>query len=135
MRLRRTKLARLLTFLLILSSLAPGYSVVGQRRAGTVATSRSTTAAKCSGAWTGTVTYRRTQSRTDSKKIERVSGRGYDSRDWAMKYEYSARVSVVESPERDGSSRGIATINHNFSSTETVDAVELNSCDRAKTCK
>ena len=135
MRLRRTKLARLLTFLLILSSLAPGYSVVGQRRAGTVATSRSATAAKCSGAWTGTVTYKRTQSRTDSKKIERVSGRGYDSRDWEMKYEYNARVSVVESPERDGSSRGIATINHKFWSTETVDAVELNSCDRGKTWK
>lgn len=52
-----------------------------------------------------------------------------------MKYEYSARVSVVESPERNGSSAGRATINHSFSSIEKVEAVEKNSCDRGKTWK
>jgi pimeloyl-ACP methyl ester carboxylesterase len=52
-----------------------------------------------------------------------------------MKYEYNARVVVTEAAEKNGSSSGSATINHNFSSIETVDAVESNSCDRGKTWK
>jgi pimeloyl-ACP methyl ester carboxylesterase len=70
---------------------------------------------------------------SDSKTVERVSGRGQDTRNWEMKYNYSAKVSVLESPERNGSSLGRATINHSFSSIETIDAVEKNSCDRGKT--
>ncbi len=35
---------------------------------------------KCSGAWTGSITYTRTHSQTDNKRTERVSGRGYDTR-------------------------------------------------------
>jgi pimeloyl-ACP methyl ester carboxylesterase len=49
-----------------------------------------------------------------------------------MNYNYKASVAVVESPEMNGSSRGIATINHNFSSSETVVGKEKNSCDRGK---
>src|SRR5688572_5594173 len=95
-----------------------------QRR--TVSANKPASAPKCSGAWTGSITYTRTQSMSDSKKVERVSGRGHDSRNWEMKYDYNARVSVVESPDRTGSSNGIATISHNFSSIETIDAVEKN---------
>ncbi|HEX9960965.1 MAG TPA: hypothetical protein VGB00_08535, partial [Pyrinomonadaceae bacterium] len=38
-------------------------------------------APKCSGAWTGNVTYTRTQTMTDSKTVKRVSTRGEDKRD------------------------------------------------------
>ena len=88
-----------------------------------VASNKAPAATKCSGGWTGLVTYKRTQSKTDSKRVERVSMRGHDTRTWEMKYEYNARVVVVESPERNVSSEGRASINHNFSSNETVDAV------------
>jgi len=50
-----------------------------------------------------------------------------------MKYDYNARVAVVEAPEKDGSSLGKASIEHSFTSIETVDAIEKNSCDRGKT--
>jgi pimeloyl-ACP methyl ester carboxylesterase len=52
-----------------------------------------------------------------------------------MKYEYNARVSVIEAPERNGSSIGKGQVSHNFSTTETIKAVERNSCDRGKTWK
>ena len=72
---------------------------------------------------------------SNNKTVERVSGRGKDTTDWQMKYDYKASVSVVEAPEKNGSSLGKATINHNFSSVEKVSAVEKNSCDRGKTWK
>jgi len=50
-----------------------------------------------------------------------------------MKYDYRAQVAVIESPERNGTSDGRATIDHSFSSIEKIDAVEKNSCDRGKT--
>ena len=93
------------------------------------------TAQKCSGAWTGTITYTRTQSMSDNKTVERVSGRGKDTTDWQMKYDYKASVSVIESPEKNGSSVARANINHSFSSIEKNSAVEKNSCDRGKTWK
>src|SRR5688500_8762215 len=90
-------------------------------------------AAACAGAWTGVVNYTRTQSQTNNKTVPRVSGRGEDTTQWEMKYEYRAAVSVVEAPERNGSSAGRATVTHSFSSNETVTARERNSCDRGKT--
>src|ERR1043165_6634774 len=59
-------------------------------------------AGKCSGAWTGSITYTRTQSQTDNKTVPRVSGRGQDTRNWEMRYNYSAHISVVESLARAG---------------------------------
>lgn len=105
------------------------------RRTATVANKSSAAAPKCTGAWTGSVKYTRTQSMSDNKTVERVSARGKDTRDWQMKYDYSAQVAVIESPERNGSSLGRATINHSFSSIEKVLAIEKNSCDRGKTWK
>src|SRR5687767_13391582 len=87
-------------------------------------------AAACAGAWTGVVNYTRTQSQTNNKTVPRVSGRGEDTTQWEMKYDYRAAVSVVEAPERDGSSAGRATVTHSFSSNETVTARERNFCDR-----
>lgn len=90
-------------------------------------------AAACSGAWTGVVTYTRTQSATNNKTVQRVSGRGEDTTNWEMRYNYRGTVAVLESPERNGSSVGKASITHSFSSIETVEAKEKNSCDRGKT--
>jgi pimeloyl-ACP methyl ester carboxylesterase len=87
----------------------------------------------CSGAWTGVVNYTRTQSQTNNKTVQRVSGRGEDTTDWQMNYNYRAAVAVVESPERNGTSAGRATVNHSFSSIEKITAKERNSCDRGKT--
>ncbi|HEX6125094.1 MAG TPA: hypothetical protein VFZ23_06940 [Pyrinomonadaceae bacterium] len=126
--------SRIVVVLLGINLIAPA-AIFAQRRASTFASSKPASAPKCSGAWTGTVTYKRSQSKTDTKKTERVSARGHDTRNWEMKYEYNARVVVVESPERNGSSDGRATITHNFSSIEKIDAVERNSCDRGKTWK
>lgn len=79
------------------------------------------------------ITYTRSQSQTDHKTVERVSGRGKDTRDWEMKHDYKATVGVVEAPEKNGLSTGKASITSAFMSKETGIAVEKNSCDRGKT--
>ena len=92
-----------------------------------------TKAPACSGAWTGVVTYTRTQTNSNNKTVQRVSGRGEDTTNWQMNYNYRASVAVVEAPERNGSSAAKANISHSSSSVETVEAKERNSCDRGKT--
>ena len=96
----RNLLTRVFAFLLLANIVASCTFTYAQRKSAAVAETKSS-APKCSGAWTGTVTYTRAQSQTDQKKVERVSGRGYDSRNWEMKYEYNARVVVAEAPEQD----------------------------------
>lgn len=130
MRNHRKNLYKFYTFALILSIFAGTFQTFAQK---TAANKKTAPAPKCSGAWTGSITYKRTQSMSDNKTVERVSGRGKDTRDWQMKYDYNAQVSVIETPEKNGSSVGRATIDHSFSSTEKVSAVEKNSCDRGKT--
>jgi triacylglycerol esterase/lipase EstA (alpha/beta hydrolase family) len=97
------------------------------------ANAKTPAASKCSGAWTGTVRYKRTQSMSDSKTVERVSGRGQDTKTFEMRYNYAAQVSVLESPEMNGSSIARGNVIHEFTSSETTKAVEKNSCDRGKT--
>jgi triacylglycerol esterase/lipase EstA (alpha/beta hydrolase family) len=128
-------LTSLLSLAIMTAFLAPNVALFAQTKRGAVAANKTPAATKCTGAWTGLVTYTRTQSMSDNKKVERVSGRGYDTRKWRMTYDYSARVSVVDGVEGNGSSDAKATVRHFFSSDETVDAVELNSCDRGKTWK
>jgi hypothetical protein len=126
---------RLTAFLLVFI-FSLNFSVFAQTRkttGGQTASNNSKPAAKCSGAWTGNVTYTRTQTMTDSKTVKRVSNRGEDKRDWEMRYNYNASVAVLESPERNGSNTGKARIEHNFSSIEKTIAREENSCDRGKT--
>jgi hypothetical protein len=104
------------------------------RRAGNQqAAGANKSAPKCSGAWTGNITYTRTQTMSDSKTVKRVSNRGEDKRDWEMKYNYKASVAVVEAPEKNGSNVGKARIEHKFSSVDKTAAREENSCDRGKT--
>src|SRR5690349_16290803 len=86
---------------LILSILWGNFSALAQTRRGSQAASQTIssnqtkqTTQKCSGAWTGVITYTRTQNQSDNKTVPRVSGRGEDTRDWQMKYDYKATVAV-----------------------------------------
>lgn len=127
---------KLTAFFILTIIFSSNFSVFAQARGGgkTVASNSPKATAKCtSGAWTGTISYTRTQTLTNNKTVERVSGRGQDTTNFQMDYNYKAQVAVVESPEKNGSSIGKATIDHKMSSTETVSAKEKNSCDRGKT--
>ena len=68
---------------------------------------------------------------TNNKTVDRVSGRGQDTTDFKMSYNYKARVAVLEDPK--GGNKGRAQVAHTMSSVEKVHAVEKNSCDRGKT--
>lgn len=105
---------------------------VSSKQANKASTSKAS-APERSSAWTGVITYTRTQSKNDNKTVQRVSGRGEDTHDWQMKYDYKAQVAVVEAPEKNGSNLGKANISHTFSSVETVSSTEKNSCDNGKT--
>ncbi len=120
-----------LNIALIFTILLSNFAAFGQSK--TASTNRTKPAQKCSGAWTGNITYTRTQGMTDSKTVKRVSMRGEDKRDWEMKYYYKASVAVLEAPEKNGSNIGKARIEHKFSSVEKTLAREENSCDRGKT--
>jgi hypothetical protein len=113
--------------LLILSVLSN--SMFAQK---TATTKKAAAAPKCLGAWTGIISYSRTQSLSNSKTVERVSGRGQDTTNFEMKYDYKASVIVTEDPAMNGQSKAVAAINHNMSSSETVVGKEKNSCDRGK---
>ncbi len=125
---------RLTLLTLLVSIFVSPFSIVAQRK-GTVAVNKPAAAPKCSGAWTGNVKYARTQSMTNNKTVQRVSGRGEDTTNFEMKYNYKASVSVLEDPSRTNSSRGRATVDQTFTAHETIKAVESNSCDRGKTWK
>ena len=129
------------SFILLLCVVCNALPVRAQTRRAATKPGGQTAAAKssapkaqsCSGAWTGVITYTRTQTHSNNKTVPRVSGRGEDTTEWQMKYDYKATVAVIESPERNGSSVGRASINHSMTSTEKVVAKEKNSCDRGKT--
>jgi pimeloyl-ACP methyl ester carboxylesterase len=133
-----TKVRRLCSLVLLLATTGNALPLTAQTRraparAQTQTASQPKRAQTCSAAWTGRVTYTRTQSDQHSKTVPRVSGRGEDKTDFRMSYNYRATVAVVEAPEKNGSSVGKASINHTFTSSETVVAKESNSCDRGKT--
>ncbi|HEX7316195.1 MAG TPA: hypothetical protein VF297_19980 [Pyrinomonadaceae bacterium] len=119
--------------LCLTAGIVPAQTRRAPARTQTVAAAPTKKAAACTGAWTGAVSYTRTQSQSNNKTVPRVSGRGEDTTNWEMRYDYRATVAVVESPERNGSSVGRANVNHSFTSNETVTARERNSCDRGKT--
>ncbi len=126
---------QLFIFIIILNLFSNSIAFAQKGKGTAVAANKSAAAAKCSGAWTGTVSYTRAQAMDNHKTVQRVSGRGQDITDFEMNYEYKAQVAVIESPEKNGSSAGIATIAHRMKSTEKVSAHEQNSCDRGKTWK
>ena len=126
---------RVICVMFFTAMLMPSLSLFGQKpRGGAVAsTSTPKSGGKCNGAWTGNVTYTRTQSMNETKTENRVSNRGKDTRRMEMSYNYKASVAVLESPERNGSNIGKANIDHTFKSSDNTEAREENSCDQGKT--
>jgi pimeloyl-ACP methyl ester carboxylesterase len=129
----------LFIFSLLISLLLNSFPVITQTRRASrpgnqqVASNQSTkNAVSCSGAWTGVIRYTRTQSSTNNKTVPRVSGRGEDTTNFQMDFNYKATVAVIEGPERNGVSFGRANINHTMTSSEKVVAREKNSCDRGR---
>ncbi len=135
MKERHGFLYKLFSLLLIFTILCGNFSAFAQVKSGGKTPASKQSAQKCSGAWTGNITYTRTQAMTDSKIVKRVSNRGEDKRDWEMRYNYKASVAVLEAPEKNGSNTGKARIEHKFSSIDKTVAREENSCDRGKTWK
>lgn len=127
--------SRLASAIFLVSMLGTSVQVFGQAPKGSksagVKTASSGTA--CSAAWTGSITYQRTQSMTSHKEVPRVSARGSDTTEFEMNYEYNAQVAVLEAPEKNSSSVGKASVTQKMSSVEHVEAREKNSCDRGKT--
>lgn len=117
---------KLLIAILLLNLLSTSI-VVGQKKP----VQAKPTAQKCSGVWTGSVKYTRTQTNTENKTEPRISGamNGEDSTFREMKYEYKARVLVSENA---GSSRAKAVIDSKLTGTETTSSKEKVSCDRGK---
>jgi pimeloyl-ACP methyl ester carboxylesterase len=101
---------------------APSYAQSGQ-----------STQSCASSAWTGTVTYSRTQSMSHSKTAGLVSGRGKETVDFQMNSDYRAVVAVTADPQRKAASIGSANAEHTMISRESKVATESNSCDRGKT--
>lgn len=128
---RRTS-RRIFCVMFFTSLLCPGLQINGQVPKGNRQAANTQGKPKCSGAWTGTISYSRTQNQSNSKTVQRVSNRGEDRTDFEFIYDYKARVAVTEAPDKTGASIGRASINHHMSSTETGTATEQNSCDRGK---
>ena len=83
-------------------------------------------AAGCASGWTGTVNYTRSQSDNRSKTVDRVTGRGTETTNWAYQYNYGAQIAVRALAE--GTSAGRASISHASSSTETKSAQDIDVC-------
>ena len=53
-------------------------------------------AAQCTRGWTGTIQYSRSQSNSDNKTVDRVTGTGTETTNWTLTSEYGAQVAVRE---------------------------------------
>lgn len=92
----------------------------------------SAAGAKCTSGWTGSVQYFRSQSDSNSKSEKRVSGKGMDTTNWSMTYDYSAQIAVREATE-PGLSLARANINVNSVSTETRASMDQHMCSGERT--
>src|SRR5882762_10419008 len=125
---RNRNLNQFYCLILILSAAINAMPVLGQTRRTRTNPGNQPVAANqtkqktptCAGAWTGVIDYTRSQANSNHKVVSRVSGRGEDTTDWNMEYNYKATVAVIEAPEKNGSSLGRASINHSMSSIEKI---------------
>lgn len=84
-------------------------------------------AAQCASGWAGTVQYTRTQANSSSKTVTRVTGKGEETTNWSLTYDYVAQVAVRAAPEPE-LSLGRANISLNSVSTETKTAKDQYVC-------
>ena len=113
-----------------LPAIAAGLMLSGA--AAPVATAVSAAAARCTGGWTGSVQYTRSQSNSDTKTETRVSGNGTETTNWSMTYDYAAQVAVRATPDPDVS-MGRANINLSSISTESKSAQDRYICPHERT--
>lgn len=84
---------------------------------------------ECTGdAWTGTITYRRTQQASNNKTTERVSKKGHDISSFQMTSNYTAQVNVSQSPEQKDQSVGKANISSSTTATEKTSSTDMHLC-------
>jgi pimeloyl-ACP methyl ester carboxylesterase len=84
-------------------------------------------AAKCESGWAGTVEYSRHQANSNSKTVQRISGKGTQTTDTSMIYDYTAQVAVRPAPGAEYS-LGTANINMTAVATETVNSNDRMIC-------
>lgn len=89
-------------------------------------------AAACASGWAGTVQYTRNQANSSSKTEQRVTGKGTETTNWSMTYDYVAQVSVRPAPEPD-LSLGKANISLSSISTEIRAAKDQYICPHERT--
>lgn len=84
---------------------------------------------ECTGdAWVGTITYQRTQQTSNEKTTERVSKRGRDTTSFQMTANYTAQVTVSQSPDQKDQSVGKASINSSLRSSEKNTSTDMHLC-------
>jgi hypothetical protein len=126
--LNHGKFLHKLLCLLAITMVLPGSFAFGQKKGA------KPVASKCSGAWTGTVTYMRRHIIKDNKKTPRVSN-GVDEREFRMTYEYVAKVLVTEGTANTKNNVAKASVDMTMTSRDKTESKEKNSCDRGKTWK
>jgi pimeloyl-ACP methyl ester carboxylesterase len=89
-------------------------------------------AAQCTRGWTGTVQYSRSQANSSNKTVDRISGKGKDTTNWSMTYDYGAQIAVREGPDPD-SSLGKANVSLTSVSTETKSSNDQQICPHTTT--
>ncbi|HWW55693.1 MAG TPA: hypothetical protein VN047_02260 [Sphingopyxis sp.] len=94
---------------------------VGLTLSGAAMPVAAATAAKCTRGWAGTAEYSRHQASSDSKTVTRVSGKGTQTTDVSLNYDYVAQIAVRPAPDAEYS-LGRASINLNSVATETVNS-------------
>lgn len=92
----------------------------------------SAAGAQCTRGWTGSVQYFRSQANSNSKTEKRVSGKGMDTMNWSMTYDYAAQIAVREAAEA-GLSAARANINASLVSTETKSSMDQHMCSGERT--
>ncbi|WP_447727069.1 esterase/lipase family protein [Sphingomonas koreensis] len=98
----------------------------------TPAMAKAVAAARCAGGWAGSVQYSRSQSNNSAKTETRVSGKGTETTNWSMTYDYAAQVAVRATADPDVSI-GRANISLSSVSTESKTAQDRYICPHERT--
>lgn len=118
-----------MTLLRSLPSIAAGLMLSG---AAAPVAAKMAAASQCARGWTGSVQYTRNQSHSDAKTEQRVSGKGTETTNWSMTYDYAAQVAVRGVPDSELST-GRANISLTSVSTETRTAEDRYICPHERT--
>lgn len=105
---------------------------IGLTLSGAAAPVAAAAAAKCTSGWAGMVEYSRHQANSNSKTEQRVTGKGTETTDWSMTYDYAAQV-AVRATENPDYSVGRANISLRSVSTETKSANDQYICPHERT--